>query len=101
MRERDGDLSLGTAKIGAKVRCVKIPDIRLWQERFKLQCFHAPCLGKEYVVRGNVLVHQGFGGVLLREIRNPDVVILLASGIPLSGEPFFPYSSFVVVGSVP
>lgn len=95
---RAGDLTVGTARIGAKVRCVGVPDISLWQDRHKVQFFQVPQLSKIYTIRSNIIAYL-YRGVLLEEVKNPEVSIVLPSGVQISGEPFFVHSSFFFVSS--
>lgn len=83
-----GTLTLATSRIGMRVRCVSLPDISFWTERFYLQAFDVPEVGKIYIVRSNVFssLHRG---VLLKEIQNAQVSLFMASG-----EPIFEFSSF-------
>ncbi len=91
MKLKFGDLTLGTARIGVRVRCVVIPNLSVWEAK-SLQYFNVPTLGSIYRIRSNVFT-ANYSGVLLVEIRNPEVTLL-----PMSGEPFFSYGSFNFVG---
>lgn len=86
---RSGNLTLASAILGAKVRCVKPPDMSYYNEHFSLQAFSLPVIFGVYHVRANI---QG-GGILLKEIKNPQVRYSEMK----SGEPCFPYILFDVV----
>jgi hypothetical protein len=100
MQKSDGDLTLGTARIGARVRCVRVPNIRLWQDAHTDKEFFIPRVSQLYTVRGNVIALFR-RGILLKEINNPDVSVLFSSGDHIVGEPFFTYENFNFVGFTP
>lgn len=90
---RVGDLTLGQARLGAKVRCLIVPDISLWTRVSSYQAFLLPVVGRVYIVRANILTATHCG-ILLEEIKNPQV-----STSFMTGEPFFSYTSFCLCGS--
>lgn len=63
-----GDLTIGTAIPGSRVRCVALPDMGFYDAQFPYQFLCLPLLGQVYIVRANSVK-----GVLLVGIRNPEV----------------------------
>lgn len=88
---RDGDLTLEFPLEGARVQCVRVPNIRHWEARMETQAFTWPKVGEFYHVRAvgcsiDPDLLQYYTGVLLREIRNAPHTLL--------GEPLFEFSCF-------
>ncbi len=79
-----GDLTVGTAILGSKVRCVKLPDMSFYDQHFKWQAFDLPTLLGIYCIRANTQQ-----GILLAEIQNPQVRHLMKAW-----EPTFPHVLF-------
>ena len=89
MKSQIGDLTLGTARPGAEIRCVAVHDLSPWAEQHKKETFVAPAPGKIYHVRAVSLA-----GVLVAEIRNSDIGLTVLVGQDIAGEPFFPFECF-------
>jgi hypothetical protein len=106
-----GDLTLGTSRIGTRVRCVVVPDISFWQKLAKNQSFSLPSVGKDYFIRSNVSMPVTFNGPYQRGVllsfrradntlvplNNPSVTHLGDS----KGEPFFLFKCFMLLGNRP
>lgn len=90
---RIGDLTLGQARVGTRVRCLIVPDITLWTRVSSYQAFLLPVVGRVYTVRANILTATHCG-ILLEEIKNPQVNTSF-----VAGEPFFSYTSFCLTSS--
>lgn len=99
---RHGDLTFREARVGATVRCVIPPDMSLWEYHCPHQSFSVPSVGDRYVISASGCSYEGekgvIWGILLREIRNPQVTIPLpGKNYTWSGEPFFLLATFVLV----
>lgn len=92
-----GDLTLGTARIGAKVRCVRVPNMGGWDS--KLQSINLPQVGCIYHVR-SCTVCGPFSGVLLKEISNQQFRVMPGDDTSYA-ELFFPYDAFNLVSTSP
>lgn len=92
-RYAEGNLSVGAARIGLKVRCIIVPDMSLWLSKYKHLCLKLPKPAQVYTIRSNVFT-ESHAGILLCEIRNQQVNLSHL----ISGEPFFAHSCFSVAG---
>ena len=97
-----GDLDLGNARIGTKIKCIQVPNISFWQDVAARQSFVLPNIGGLYVISSVVRIPDIFNppikiGVRLSEIQNPSVTHMGDN----RGEPFFSFGCFIVQSSRP
>lgn len=90
MKSRIGDLTLGTARLGVMVRCIKVPDSTQWTKEDEQQKdFIVPIIGKTYHVRSS-----SSAGIHLTEIHNLKAITTFIFGHDIIDEPFFPFDCF-------
>lgn len=93
---KTGDLTFGKARIGVRVRCVREPDMSMWNT---ISYINTPIVGRDYHVRG-VTCLCSREGLLLKEISNREKIGLKqVAQYGMKGEPFFPFNCFNFVSS--